>query len=151
MANKIKATLTFVKIFPLINERKEERITIVGDGEDGLNTKISPVIGSWVSTETNEAGDILYQCYLKNIEKGNINYVPEIDFSNYSVIPSAEDVLNYIIDNRVQLIPTDETWLDKNDSPVNITHNIRIGKTNYSGLTIEQAIAMHINRDEEVL
>lgn len=69
MANKIKATLTFVKIFPLINDRKEERITIVGDGEDDLNTKISPVIGSWVSTETNEAGDILYQCYLKNIEK----------------------------------------------------------------------------------
>lgn len=148
MASKVKATLTFVKIFPLINDRREESITIIGADDDDLNTKISPVIGSWVSTETNDEGKILYQCYLKSIEKGNINYSPKFDSTSFDFIPNAEDILNFIVQNRVKLIPTTETWLDENDKPVDVSHDVIIDKTTYQGLTVAQALTVHMNLDE---
>lgn len=145
MAQKIKAVLTFVKIFPATNERKEESVTIIGDNDGDINVKISPVIDAWVKTDIDSNGTLIYQCYLKSIVRGNINYVPKVDSSAWNTVLDLEEMMKFIVMNKVMLIPTEETWLNDKDQPIGITHIVHIDGKKYEGYTVPEAIHTHIN------
>lgn len=128
---KIKAALTFIDL----DNNETNVITIINDTKQDLDVSISSIINDHVNSGK----------FIKSVEYSDVNYVNEIDWSSFTTVLTSEEVLKYIVMNKVHLIPETETWINSSNKIMGITHKVIIGNKKYSGLTVPEAINLHVN------
>ncbi|AFC21911.1 hypothetical protein GAP32_454 [Cronobacter phage vB_CsaM_GAP32] len=147
MLCKIKSTLNFVKIWPTEGRREDTPFVILSDSQENANAEVSKVVETWNSIEKDNAGNIVYQCYLKNVKTEAIYIASSFKPAPGDVVLDDDAVLRFITTNKVYLVPDDSCWVDENGNEVNwVTHKVMLNNDVYSGMSVQDCINTHINK-----
>ena len=147
MSCKIKSTLNFVKSWPTENRREDTPFTILSSTQDEANAEITKIMNAWVSTETDSDGKVVYQCYLKNVLTEQIFIATEIPVTTFEKVLSYEELFEYIVENKVRLVPTPLIWETENGERADfVTHDVYFGKERYQGMSVYDCVHAHINK-----
>ncbi len=147
MSCKIKSTLNFVKSWPTENRREDTPFTILSSTQDEANAEITKIMNAWVSTEADSDGKVVYQCYLKNVLTEQIYEAKRLPITTCETVLTRGDVLDYIINNQVRLVPTPLVWVTEDGELADfVTHDVYFGKERYQGMSVYDCVHAHINK-----
>ena len=147
MSRKIKSTLNFVKLWPQQNRREEVPFVIISNSQEEADVEVSKIVEAWTCLDKEESGNVVHQCYLKDVVSREIYEASVFDKSTSHLAFSDSDILQFIIKNKVSLVPTILEWVDSSTgNKVDfVTHDVYIGKSRYQGMTIEDCIYTHLS------
>lgn len=147
MLCKIKSTLNFVKIWPTTDRREDTPFVIISNNQEEANAEVSKVIETLHSIDEDSNGNIVYQCYLKNVKTEEICVAGSFKPKAGDVILDDDAVLRFITTNKVYLVPDDSLWVDENGNEVDwVTHKVMLNNDVYSGMSVQDCINTHINK-----
>lgn len=147
MSGKIKSTLNFVKSWPTENRREDTPFTILSSTQAEANAEITKIMNAWISTETDSEGKIVYQCYLKNVKTEEIYIAKRIPVTSFEKVLTYEELFEYIVENKVRLVPSPLVWETENGEPATfVTHDVYFDKERYQGMSVYDCIHTHLNK-----
>lgn len=145
-----KATIVFVQLWSNHPElsRKEIEYSVYGSTENEVDDKVNEMINTH-STVSVENGKVLYQCYSKSVTRTKINIAPTIVYRDTDTFLNDEEMFMFIkYAPKLVIVPEKLEWHNKNGEILKIEHNVSIDGVNYQGYTLEEAIHLHINKNE---
>lgn len=147
MSSKIRSTMNFVKNWVTENRREDTPLTILSNNQEEADAAISNIVSAWNNVQYDENDKLVYQCYLKSVHQEKIYIATEVDVTSFEKVLSPEEVFNFIIENKVRLIPTSSIWVNSaGESVTFVTHDVHIGKEYYQGMSVSDCINTHINK-----
>ncbi|UYE98896.1 hypothetical protein XbC2_494 [Xanthomonas phage XbC2] len=144
--SKIKSTINLVSLWPLENRVEDTPVTILSASQKEATEQVSAILDARTTTERNAEGEVTFQCYCKSVDKSEIYEAKIFDMSTASQRLTAEQILDFIVNNGVRLVPTPLNWETSTGEPASyVTHDVYVGKRRYQGMSVVDAIHQHLN------
>jgi hypothetical protein len=144
--SKIKSTINLVSLWPLENRVEDTPVTILSASKKEATAQVSSILEARTTTERNTEGEVTFQCYCKSVDKTEIYEAKIFDMSTASQRLTAEQILDFIINNGVRLVPSPLQWETSTGEPASfVTHDVYVGKRCYQGMSVSDSIHKHLN------
>lgn len=144
--SKIKSTINLVSLWPLENRVEDTPVTILSASQKDATEQISAILEAQITTTRNSDGEVIFQCYCKSVDKTEIYEAKIFDMSTASQRLTAQQILDFIINNGVRLVPSPLNWETSTGEPASyVTHDVYVGNRRYQGMSVKDAIHEHVN------